>query len=331
MVTGRRRVSGEPGESQDVLVRGLPGDDRRTDSGPVGAAHYLPHHLAEQAGGVVPALAGDDQVRVRQRLVQPEQLGDRSRPGRDDGAPGGRQAVRGAPGRTGAGLGRVTAEQLGEPGQSPFELLDVGWTCALLRTVHGGRTLRAEQGIAHVSEQLDAIAGGGPELAPMDPTGSRERAPAIGQGDTVGVEQSQAEGPQQAGTAVGGGGTAESDHHAPRALVEGGGDELTGAPSGGGERGEFRHQRQAADGGEFDHGGAVREQRVLPVDGTAVGAGTAAHPVQGSSRVGGRDGGESALAAVGHRTHHQLIVRSDGAPALGQRPGRVGGRHGALE
>ena len=127
----------------------------------------------------------------------------------------------------------------GEPGEGRVEQLHVLGTRTLLRAVHGGGAVRAEQRVVHVArdDELDAVDLDEPRRVDLFETA--EGGPAERQLLSLRVQEADAERLHHAGAAVGGGAAPEPEHDPPGAPPYGMGDQLAGAVAGRGERREL--------------------------------------------------------------------------------------------
>jgi hypothetical protein len=91
------------------------------------------------------AFAGDQKVGRLEGLRNARDLGDGRGAGHELGAPGGTQPIGGASRGPGPRFLRVAAEKGGQPGQAPFEQVDVLARGTFLKPEDGRRPGRSEQ------------------------------------------------------------------------------------------------------------------------------------------------------------------------------------------
>ncbi len=199
----------------------------------------------------------------------------------------------------------VAVQHLREPGQAGVQGGDVVRAGALLRAVDARRAARAGERVVDVAGHHDlGVAQPGVELAEVDDREVGEGNAARPQRAVRRGQEAGTEGRGETGAAVGGGAAADAEDHAMHPLVQGRGDQLTGAPGGrvprvGPAAGQLG---QPGRGRQLDHGGARRDtvggQREGCADRSAGRSRDGALPAYPARR---QHDGDGSLATVGHR------------------------------
>ena len=297
-----------------------PGNDRHLLPRRLGAAHDLARRLPDQGRLVEDPFAGDHEVGLGERGIEPRALEHpfravlqlrfrkehQSRP----------QTASGAAHRHRSQLrpARLLPE-LCEPGEAGGELGNLLGARAFLGTKDGRGAARPKEWRGDVRQRHHARRNSpaGPERREL-----RQRAAAVEEWLTRGIFEGPAKPARGARAPVHGRGTAQADNDRLGPAVRGCPDQLAHPACGGAHRIAVfgLNQCEAAGGRAFDDGGLAVDPAELRRDGIADRPG---HLQPLAQRAGRQHDIQQPVASVGDRTHQHRRARDGAAHAGGDR------------